>query len=230
MAAKNRALREDREKERTDSLFLVYWQMGPSRSLMGLLELCAAVGLKRHINTFKRWSAKYDWQRRVLEANAREKTKREQDFGQAIDQMNDRDAALAQGMKTLIVAAINRHRRQMADDQKIRQAGAGQGVTVTPELTMDFRDMAALSRTAVNIERMARGQAISRTEVWVELATTIVQEFAIIFMTINKYETEGERESEFIRMADDMVTRYYSQATKKGIQLIGNGNNHANGQ
>ena len=229
MAAKNRALREDREKERTDGLFLVYWQMGPSRSLAGLAELCTAVGLKRSIQTFKRWSSKYDWQRRVLEANAREKTKREQDFGQAVDQMNDRDSMMAQGMKTLIVGAINRYRRMMTDDQRTRQASAGQGVTVGPELDMDFRDMAALSRTAVNIERMARGQAISRTEVWVELATTIVQEFAIIFMTVNKFDTEGERESEFIRMADDMVTRYYSQTTKKGIQLIGNGNG-INGQ
>ena len=229
MTALTGAIRTAREQERTDALFMVYWQMGPGRSLAGLQELCATVGLKRHLNTFKNWSSKYDWQRRVLEANAREKTKREHDFTQAIDQMNDRDSMMAQGMKGLIVAALNRYRRTMAEDQRVRQARAGQGITVTQELDMDFRDMAALSRTAVNIERMARGQAISRTEVWVELATTIVQEFAIIFMTVNKYATEDEREAEFIRMADDMVTRYYSNATKKGIQLIGNGNGGNNG-
>lgn len=222
-------IKQERERERTDALFLVYWQMGPSRSLMALCEVCATVGLKRHLNTFKRWSAKYDWQRRVLEKNAKEKTQREQEFSQAIDQMNERDAMMAQGMKGLIIGAINRYRSRMADDQKYRQGFAAQGVTVTPELDMDFRDMAALSRTAVNIERMARGQAINRTEVWVDIATTVVQEFAIIFMTVNKFGTEEEREAEFIRLSDDMMTRYYSQTTRKGIQLIGNGNNNNNG-
>lgn len=228
--AYNPGLKDERERERSDALFLVYWQMGPGRSLMGLLELCASVGLKRHLNTFKRWSTKYDWQRRVLEGNAREKTKREQDFSQAVDQMNDRDAMMAQGMKGLLVAAINRYQRIMNDEQQRRQGIAAQGVTVSPELDMDFRDMAALSRTAVNIERMARGQATSRTEIWVEIATTVVQEFSIIFMTINKFETEAERESEFIRLADDMMTRYYSLTARKGIQLIGNGNGVINGQ
>ena len=223
MAVTNRSIREAREHERAEGIFLVYWQMGPSRSLKGLQELGASVGLKRSLNTYKRWSTRYDWQRRVLEKNAAEKTRREQDFSKAIDTMNDRDAMMAQGMKALIVGAVNRYRRQMIEDQEKRQKAEGR--SVTPELAMDFRDMAALSRTAVNIERMARGQAINRTEVWVEIATTIVQEFAIIFMTVNKYATEGERESEFIRLADGMVTRYYSQATKKGIQQIGNGGN-----
>lgn len=222
-------IKRERERERTDALFLVYWQMGPSRSLAGLREICASVGLKRCLNTFKNWSAKYDWQRRVLEKNAVEKTRRERDFSQAIDQMNERDAMMAQGMKGLLVAAINRYRRLMTADQQRRQASAAQGVTVTPELDMDFKDMAALSRTAVNIERMARGQATSRTEVWVEIATTVVQEFALIFMTVNKFGTEDEREAEFIRLADDMMTRYYSQAAKKGIQLLGNGNNNVTG-
>ena len=226
MAKTDSALREAREQERTDALFLVYWQMGPSRSLAALLELGTTIGLKRSLTTFKRWSAKYEWQRRILEKNAEDKTRRERDFGQAIDQMNERDAMMAQGMKGLLVAAINRYRRMMTDDQNRRQAAAGQGVTVSPELDMDFRDMAALARSAVNIERLARGQATSRTEVWVEIATTVVQEFAIIFMTINKFATEGEREAEFIRLSDDMMTRYYSQTARKGIQLIGNGNNN----
>jgi len=224
MAATNRALRESRERERSDGLFLVYWQMGPSRSLVRLQELCASVGLKRSLNTFKNWSVKYEWQRRILEKNAEDKTRRERDFTQAIDTMNDRDAAMAQGMKALIVGAINRYRRQMVEDQQKRQKGAAQGISVTPELDMDFRDMAVLSRTAVNIERMARGQVINRTEVWVDIAT----EFAMIFMTINKLPTEEEREAEFIRLGDEMMTRYYSQATKKGIQLIGNGGNGGN--
>lgn len=222
--ARDKAAREAAEQERTDGLFLVYWQMGPTRSLMGLAELATSVGLKRALSTYKRWSVKYDWQRRVLERNARERTRREQDFTQAIDQMNDRDAAMAQGMKGLLVAAINRYRRQMTEGQQKRQQAAAQGVTVGPELDMDFRDMAALARTAVNIERMARGQATSRTEVWIEVATTIVQEFALIFMTVNQFATEEEREAEFIRMSDDMMTRYYSQATRKGVQLVGNGN------
>ena len=216
MVSSNRLSREAKMKEKADALFLIYQLMGADRSLKKLAELCGTVGVKISEQTIERYSTKYDWQIRLLEAERKLAEKRERDAGKLVDDMNRQDATLAQGMKALVVASLRFYQDKMKREAKIR---ADRGEPADQMLKMNFHDIVTLALAAQRIERLARGQVISRTEIWVEIAATVVREFVLIFEGVNSIEDENERKHEFLRRGDEMMTRYYSETIKQGVNI-----------
>ena len=214
MATSNKLSRDQRMAEKADALFLVYRTMGPSRSLAALHQLATTTGLRIAESTLKRYSIKFEWQRRLLEIQSAESEKREHEVSKQVDDMNRQDAAMAQGMKALVIGGIRFHQDRMKSLADIRKAS---GKSDQQMLDMEFRDMAGMARTAQQIERLARGQATSRTEIWVDIAGTVVREFVIIFQAVNALPTEAERSREFLRLGDEMMTRYYSETTQRQL-------------
>ena len=220
MNSSNRMSRKYRREEKARYLFPIYQQLGPDRSLKSLCELCTKLGLKIAESTLKNYSVDFDWQKQILQINAKEHEVQEKSILSKIDEMNEADAQMARGLRALVVAAINRIREQMRIDQMARQAKLQPGQTAPLMLDMTFVEMASLAKAAQYMERLARGQAILRTEIWIEVVDTVIQEFALIFMAVNKIQNEEERMNEFGRLSDEMVTRYYSQTVKQGIGKV----------
>lgn len=204
MPSRNAFSRIQRMKEKADSLFLVYHQMGTDRSINKLAEFCDMAGIKISKNTLGRYSVIYDWQRRLLELQSKNAESRESEYNEIIDKMNRQDAIMAQGMKGLVAAGIKYHQQKMKNTQMLK---------------MDFTSLASLAKTAQQIERLARGQATSRVDVWVDIASTVVREFVLIFQSVNRINDPEERENEFLRLGDEMVTRYYSETTKNRLEM-----------
>jgi hypothetical protein len=213
--------REQRTKEKADHLFIIYQQMGADRSINRLFTVCQAVGVKTSESSLHKYSQRFEWQRRLLELQSAEAERREQDVSKQVDDMNRQDALMAQGMKAMVLGGIRYHHDQMKTKaaERIRQ-----GLTGDQILDMDFKDIAYLGRSAQQIERLARGQATSRTEVWVDVASTVVREFVLIFAAVNGLSTPEEREREFDRLGDEMMTRLYSETTRRMLDS-GNGKN-----
>lgn len=219
--------RQAREQGRQAILFTAYLAMGPMRSLDKLRELVVASGGRIAINTLDKYSVKYQWQRRVLEQQSAEQERIEKDYGRQKDQMDQRDAALGSGLIGLAFGGVRHFTEQM---QKLREKKIKKG-DLNPSLTLDISasEIVNLARAGTFIERLARGEATSRTEVWVNVAGTVVREFVLIFMGVNDISDPEQRRDEFLRRADEMTNRYYNEATRRQLSR-GNGNGLDNGQ
>ncbi len=211
---KSKALRERRREERAQILFLFYEQMGPDRSIMKLLEVCTAVGLKTSENTLKRYSVIYGWQRMLLERSVRAREQREQDFLGQVEKMNADHIRVNQGLMGLAIAGINYYQDQL---EKKKASGMKQTLSFEP------RDIVQLVKQAQLGERLARGQATSRSEIMVELIGTFVQEFALIFKAVNTMPDAVEREREYIKLFDEALKKYYSTITNQAVKQVTDG-------
>lgn len=218
MTSRNKLSRQVRKKEKAAALFVAYQQMGTERSLSKLYELCFAIGVKVSEKTLQKYSVDFEWQRRLLEFQSKEAEMREKEVSKLVDDMNRQDAAIAGGMKGLVVAGLRFHQDKMKREAEIRKTLSQSDQQL---LDMGFSDIANLARTAQTIERLARGQATSRTEVWVDVASTVVREFVLIFEAVNKIDDPALRESEFLRLGDESMTRFYSETTRR---QLGNSN------
>lgn len=200
---KRRLIRQQRMEERASMLFMVYRSLGPDRSLSKLLEFCASIGLRISQNTLKNYSVRFDWQRRLLELNAQDKDRQEKAMSAQVERMNDRHAQFAQGLLGLAAGGLNFLQQLMKDTDRGKA------------LHMSITELISLYRAAQSGERLARGQATNKVEIWVDVASTVVQEFSMIFLAVNDIADPAERKAEFIRLGDDMVRRYYTEAQKQ---------------
>jgi len=195
-----------RQKERADIYFILYLEMGPERSLTKLAERVTALGMKTSAKTIKAYSAKYDWQRRVLEETTKQKDQFEKSIHQQVEKMNQQHASIAQGLMSLVVAGLKDYQ---ATIQK------------TGKLKLDPKDLTSLYQAAQRGERLARGQATSRVEVWLDITQTVVREFGLIFLSVYNMQDRDLMKAEFIRLSDEMLNRYFSETSKQAIQLEG---------
>ena len=193
--------KETRRAERAEVLFIMYYEMGPERSLEALRNTCAKLGLKLHLNTYKGYSADFNWQRKVLERSVAERAEREKDTLGQVDKMNQEHINVHRGLMGIAVAGINYYQTQL--EQK-RTAG------LPASLKLSVEDIVRLVRQAQVGERLARGQATSRAEVVVEVISTFVQEFALIFKAVNDIADPAEREREYIRQFDERLRETYT--------------------
>jgi hypothetical protein len=206
-----RKFRALKEREKADALFAMYYGMGPDRSLEKLRDVCAAVGLKLALSTYKRYSMKYDWQRRLMELTVKEREAKQADALAQIEKMNEFHIRVHRGLMGLAIAGINYYQSQI-EKQKV--------VGIPQTLRMDIADIVKLVHQAQIGERLARGQATSRSEIMVELIDTFIQEFALIFREVNRHPSEQQREVEWIKLCDDMIQRFYSQTVKQGVGML----------
>ncbi len=207
-------IRELKARERADALFVVYYKMGPERSLESLQKVCSVMGLKMALSSFKRFSVKYDWQRRVMEKVVAEREQTEKDALAQIDKMNEEHIKVNKGLMSLAIAGIN-----YWQDQLEKKKAEGK------KLTLNFKpgDIIGFVKQGQIGERLARGQATNRSEIIVEVIGTFVQEFALIFKQVNIIADPTEREEEYVRLFDESLQKYYSKVTSQAVKRVESG-------
>jgi hypothetical protein len=211
--------RRAKRDEKAKMYFMVYRHLGEGRTLKWLYESARSMGARISLNSLERYSRDYHWQEQILQLNAKEHETQEKNVLAKVDEMNDLHARIARGWEGIVLAAMNRIQDNMKIDQQIRQKNLPPGQTAPLMIDLTIQDMVNLGKNAQTMERFARGQATSRTEVWIEVVDTVVNEFALIFLAVNKIKDENERMNEFGRLSDEMITRYYSKTVKQGVKL-----------
>ena len=81
-------------------------------------------------------------------------------------------------------------------------------------------DSTRLFEAAQKGEHLARGQAINRSEIMVEIIGTFVQEFAPIFLGVNNIANAEERKREYVRRYGEMLHNVYPVVKAGNIKLI----------
>jgi len=205
------ALRAD---ERQEYFFLVYEQMGISRSLKRLWGLVRGVGAQISLGTLERYSAEYNWQSRILERAARHEAADFVEIQDQVEKMTQDHIQVFQDIGALVTAGI-KHWKKKIDDRVA--AGMGEG------LEMDLTDIGRLADLYQKGERLARGLATSKAEVIVEVLPPLVKDIFAVFLAVNVItndppELVRKRQSEFITRADGVMVQYYG-----GQKQIGEG-------
>ena len=170
--------------QRNDHLFAIYYQMGLDRSLEKMADLTAALGLKNTtLNTLKRYSSDFGWQQRVLELDARQQEARNQDHMQAIQTMNDRQSNIGRAMQGL----------------------GAQGLRGLQANLLNVNEVVSLSREGARMERLAMGEATSRSEVATQVVNRVVIAIVELFNQVNDISDNDERRRQFALGADQIV-------------------------
>ena len=191
--------------ERQTWAFLLYEGMGSTRNLISLADVVRAVGIQRAgVKTLARWSAKYQWQRRLMERQVTsegEITQRALDVKKA---MEDRHVGLFQALETLAREGL---KNQFSEVE--RRAAAGLvGLEMTPEAILRLAD--GVQRG----ERLARGEATSKAQVVIQVVGPLVKDIFAVFMAVNvitndPLEMQRKRLAEFIKRGDEILGQYY---------------------
>lgn len=210
MGAPDKLSREERESMRAEICYQFYKSMGVSRTLTSLHEHVRLMGVRRSLKTIERWSVKYEWQRRLLEENAEEKRRLERSTADQVEKMNQRHAQFAQGVFGMALASLNYFQSVMTKDAQGNKS-----------LETTVNELIQLFKAAQAGERLARGQATNRIEIWMDLAQTVVHEFGLIFLSVNSIPDEDQRKAEYIRLSDEMMKRYFTETTKEVIDSKG---------
>ena len=209
MASQNKMSRQIRMKEKAQTLFYIYYQMGIERSLAKLTEVCGAIRVKASQNTLERYSKVYEWQRQILELDNKASEAREIAVLEEVKAMNSRHALLGQALTSIAGSEL----QKFAEKRR------------NTKLPLGVYEITQLFKSGQFGERLARGQATSRTDVMVELIGTFVKEFAAIFLSVNDIgpeEGRAERKMEYVRRCDEMLREYYAH-TQAGTLRLGRG-------
>ena len=202
MASSNKLSRKQKTEEKANYLFLFYKMMGPDRSLKKLAEYGIAAGLKISEKTLLRYSGQYEWQRKLIEQQAADNEKNEQEVSKIVQTMNERQAQFGQALQTMA---------QVGLQSKI------EAIRNKKPVAFDFKDITSLYRVGQIGERLARGQATSREEIKVEIMNIVVQEFAVIFLSVYTIEDREVMKQEYIRRFNDLLKIYFPTAKNERI-------------
>ena len=213
MVSNARQSRNQRMVERADMLFYLYYQMA-DRSIPKLWETVSMMGLRLSEKTIKRYSADFQWQKRILELDTKARESNDTEAIKTVQQMNTRHAQVHQAFMGLGVAGIRKYQEDIAAKHLA-------GIPETLDLTV--QDIARILEQGQKGERLARGEATSRTEIMVETISSFVREFALIFIGINSIKDEEERVAEYAVRCDDMLHRVYPAAQAGSLNLIDRG-------
>ena len=74
--------------------------------------------------------------------------------------------------------------------------------------SLTMRDAIALLRVGVDVERLARGQAITRAELTVQMLDSLIRELAALFAEVNVIEDPDTRRAVYATKADAIVETY----------------------
>ncbi len=184
--AKEVATKAKINKAKADVWFLVYYELGPERSLELLQQHAAALGLRKALSTYKSWSHKYDWQQRVVEENTRRTELDQADAVKIRSEMMTRQGKIGRTMQTLAVAG-------MLNLQDLMKTG---------RLDIPPKDIATLAKSGTDIELRAAGEPTHRIEVTTVLYNVLIARIARIFKEANILPTIEARENRFATMVD----------------------------
>lgn len=193
-----------------ETWFSLYYALGPNRSLALAIERGAKVGLKPRpaLNTIKRWSVAYRWQERVGELDAetgRANTARQL---QAIQRMNEDQAAIG-GMGVQLAAfSLERMLRQLRMAEECDKCGLA-------PLELGAQDVARVMEVFAKWQRLAMGEVTDRSEIAITIWNIIIMEITQLFLAVNIYEDAEQRKREMTLGIDDIVGRHLSAMAGK---------------
>ena len=173
-------------KIKADVWFLVYYEMGPERSLGLLCEHAAALGQRRAINTFKRWSSMYDWQQRLVEEDTRRHDHDLADADKRRTKMMSRQGQIGKTMQTLAVAGMPHL----------------QDIMIEGRLNMEAKEIVGLAKAGTDLELRAAGEPTHKIEVTTVLYNVLIARIARIFKEANQLPTAEGRENLFATRID----------------------------
>ncbi len=185
---KARRIRADKMAARADVFFIIYFDMGPERSLDKLEEYVSNMGLKKSAKTFRRWSVQYDWQQRVVEESTRRHEQDLADAGKRRSEMMTRQAKIGRTMQTLAVAGMLNLQDRMKSGR----------------LDIDVRDIANLAKHGAELERVASGEPTHKIEITTILYNVLIARIARIFKEANVLPTAEGREDLFATRVDQV--------------------------
>lgn len=195
-ASKGRRRRDILKQYAVETFFVLYYSLGPERSLEATVRRAAEIGLKTpHLNTVKNWSAEYGWVRRVEEMDQRVRDAALDDTAKAIAAMNKRQSLVAMMMQQLVAEDLDAH---------IKRRRKGGAEPMAPN------EMASLWDKAVKWERLINDQSTDRIEITNTVLTTFVLRIVQIFQRVNMLEDPEQRASEFADAADEAVDHLLS--------------------
>lgn len=200
-----------RTEEKQEYFFLIYEQMGTTRTLKRLWGLVRGIGVEMSLKTLERWSSTYHWQSRILERAARHESADFQEIQSEVERMNQEHAQTFQDIGTLVAAGIRKYK-----DEIMEKVKAG----LPPTLEIDLQTLGKLAQSYQYGERLARGLATSKAEIIVEVLPPLVKDMFAVFLAVNVItndppELVKKREAEFIDRGDQVLLQYYGKTTKQ---------------
>ena len=176
-------------RQRAETFFWIYYHIGPDRSLEKLHEICAKVGLKRALSTFKDYSAKFDWQNKLIEIDTKLKEERELSHIGQVQDMNESQAKDARNMRAIARAGMSAYAKM------IQTVGS---IDLSPQ------DIATLMREGTKIERLAMGEATDRLESMLFVYNVMIYAIGDIFKEINSIKNQDERARIYGQKVDEL--------------------------
>lgn len=180
--------RQDLANKQSTWLLLVYQAMGRSRSLERLQRLLAVDGQQFSLTTLKTYSARYDWQARVRE-------------------MDERDAVTEQARHIQVIGDMNEVQAHLGKTFQNISADSLQLISLNPS-ALSPRDTVAFAEVGSKLERLARGEATTRTDARVHAYTVVVDQIVEVFAGIVRdHELPQGAIDAFISGTDAVVNR-----------------------
>ena len=173
---------------KADLLFALYVELGPERSLDLLRIRCGEVGVRISSSTLEKYSSQYRWQERLAAIETRARASTDQRLAETIAEMNRRQALLGQAMQTAGALAVTR----INENEEI----------------VDPTDAARLIEGGSRLQRLASGEATSRSEVINNTLQAIIMEIVALFLRVNEFSEQDDRTREFGTGADAIIGRH----------------------
>ena len=180
-----RSKHQARTVEKANLLFGLYVALGAGRSLAAVCDIAQSAGVKTSATTLEGYSADFHWQKRLAAVEA---------------EVADAEAALT-------IADMNL--RQAALGQAMQDAGAHtvKAIDKNKEI-VDPTDAARLIDSGSKLQRLAMGEATSRSEVINDTLTAIVKDIIALFLAVNQLADRDDRTREFGTGADAIIGRH----------------------
>lgn len=188
---KAQRIRLARSKARADAYFIIYYDIGPERSLEKLCDHLTELGLKRSLATLKSYSSKYDWQQRLITEDTR---RHDQDLADADKRrfdMMEKHSKIGRTLQTLSLAGM----LSFQDTMKKKEG----------RLPFSPTEVVALAKTGIDLELRAAGEPTLKVEITTVLYNVLVARMAVIFKDINQLPTTEARESQYAQRCDQMA-------------------------
>ena len=139
------------------------------------------------LSTLKAYSRDYHWQELIAEAQTALPDPVEE-YQIAIQDMNMRHAELGKALTGLAEISVPQLRSIIHDGQAMRAT-----------------DITTLAKEGASLERLARGEATSRTEGLVQSLSVVVNGVVALFQQVNDLPSSQERLERFMLGADTLV-------------------------
>jgi hypothetical protein len=202
------------EAERQNFYYLIYEMIGTGRTLKKVHKLASGIGSRVALKTLQHYSAKYNWQSRLLERAARQEAAPMIEAKELLVKINQDHYQIFEDIGKLVKAGIRYHKKQIALSE---QAGLGDVL----EIPVTY--LGKMAEYVQRGQRIASGQATDRIEVVYEVMAPVVKEIMAVFLAVNYIskdppELVQRRKVEFIKRGDAILEGYYEQT-----KLLGRG-------